>query len=219
MRVYTVILALISTCIFASESESLKNFEKPIEGMLPYFQQGDLSPTWTKKSKKLLRLAPHQAKSQISKSFGTNEMMGKLTVINFFFATCPGYCPRITSNIKKVFEDFKEDKGIQFASYSVTPSLDKLKVLTEYAERYEVNKKNWHFVRAKKEVVYNLARKNLFADLAIDLNKEKDEFVHTESIYLIDQDLYVRGIYNSASRRALMNLKKDIQSLQETSQR
>lgn len=201
------------TYSIAAEDNSFKNFETPIDGMLPYFVKKDLSPTWKKENKELLKLGDHQVQSQLTKTFGSKKMKGKVTIVNFFFATCPGYCPRITSNVKKVFNDYRDNNDVQFVSYSVTPSLDTLEVLKNYAEKHEVNNKNWHFVRGKREVIYDVARKYLLADLAIDLNKEKEEFVHTESLYLIDGELNVRGIYNSASMRALQELKGDIKLL------
>lgn len=194
-------------------NEDFKNFETPVKGMLPFFSKKDISPTWNSKANNLLRIEKHELSSQLKAKFGSSDMTGRVSVVNFFFATCPGYCPRITSNIKKVHKSFTDSKRVKFVSYSVTPNIDTIDKLTQYAKKYKIDASNWHFVRGDRKVIYNIARNQLIADLAIDLNKDVDQFVHSESIYLIDRNLYVRGIYNSASKRAMAELKEAISLL------
>lgn len=191
--------------------DSFKNFEVPVPGKLPFFKTEDLSPTW--QQAKHIEIKEHQLESHLKPNFGSQDMQGKVSVINFFFATCKGYCPRMTSNIKKAYLPVKDEKNVNFISYSVTPNIDTQEILKEFADRYKINHSNWHLVRGKRKVIYDLAREQLQADLEIDPNKNTDQFVHSESVYLVDQNLKLRGIYNSASARAMNELSADIKKL------
>lgn len=209
MKLFLVLIFFICT-----QAQDFSNFESAIENELPYFYGKDITPTWNSNQKEIMKLEKHNLQSHLDRDFGTNKMKGKITIINFFFATCPGYCPRITKNVKSVYSQYKGQKDIQFVSYSVTPNIDTLKVLQEYAKDNAIEESNWHLARGKRDTIYKVAREQLYADMAIDLNKDKDQFVHTESIYLVDQELRIRGIYNSASKRALNELSEDIKKLQ-----
>lgn len=206
-------LVLIIITLNAFATDDFKNFEQPVEGMLPFFSRSDTSPTWKKDRKDILKINDHKLESQLSKEFGSEQMKGKVSVVNFFFATCTGYCPRMTSNIKRAQKDFSKNNKVNFVSYSVTPSIDTQEILRTYAEKNNINNQNWHLVRGDRDIIYKIAREQLLADLDVDLSKPKDQFAHSESVYLIDQELRVRGIYNSASKRAMEELKEDIQKI------
>src|SRR5690349_11354208 len=39
---------------------------------------------------------------------------GKIYVANFFFASCPGVCPKMTDQVKGVQDEFKDNKDVLF---------------------------------------------------------------------------------------------------------
>jgi protein SCO1/2 len=195
-----------------SNTSDFKKFDTPVEGELPYFEKEELRPVWTKSSN-TIKLKKHSLESQLTSNFGSEQMLGKISLVNFFYATCNEYCPRITSNIKKIQQQFSSDSKINFISYSVTPNIDNKKILNGFANRYKVNHQNWHFVRGDRKVIYDIAKKQLYADINVDLSKSKDQFAHSESVYLIDSNLNLRGIYNSANRTSMKELAKDLNSL------
>lgn len=207
---YLLLILLITFNVFSGDD--FRSFETPVKGVLPYFKHKDISPTW-KKTNDRMKIKKYTLESQLKDKFGDKDMKGKVSVVNFFFATCQGYCPRMTSNIKRAFKHHKGEKGVNFISYSVTPNIDTKETLKEYAKRTDIANSNWHLVRGDRDTIYNLARKQLQADLEVDLKKDEDQFVHSENVYLIDQDLYVRGIYNSASKREMNELSEDISKL------
>lgn len=214
-KTFTVLFMIFS--IQASfGSDGFKRFNKSVKGQLPYFLIKDIQPIWnvTKIDQaKLIKLPRHQLKNQYGKQFDSNNLKGKVSALSFFFATCSGYCPLMTKNIKRAFVKVKDDKNFVFLSYSVTPSKDTVQILATYANDAGINNANWELLTGKRETIYNLARKYLFADLAIDLDKEEDQFVHSESIYLIDQNLFVRGIYNANKPQEIKTLYIDMKSL------
>src|ERR1044072_3546134 len=52
------------------------------------------------------------------------DVYGKVNVASFFFTTCTSVCPRMNSNLKSVYEDFKNEPGFLLLSYTCDPSRD-----------------------------------------------------------------------------------------------
>jgi len=215
-----IIFSLLSSFLisFLVQAEDFKKFNSPIDGKLPYFEKKDITPIWLTnssgvKKKGLLQLNSHQLRSQYKKSFGSKQMNGKVNIVNFFFASCPGYCPTIMKNIKYAHNEWKGNSQVNFVSYSVTPKIDTEENLRKYSVTNEIANTNWFLLTGDREKIYTIAREQLLADLAIDLNKPEDQFVHSENVYLLDKDLYVRGIYNSTMKKKMLKLAKDIEKL------
>lgn len=194
------------------QAQNFKTFYDPIEGELPFFQKNDLNPVW-KDKEDVVKITDYQMISQRNKKYGPLEMKGKVKVVNFFFATCQGYCPTTTTNIKRTFNNYEDNSNIDFLSYSVTPNIDNVDNLRKYAKRYDVRGSNWHFLTGNRNDIYQLARKELFADMALDLNLNEDQFVHSEEVFLIDQNNYLRGVYNSRLKTEMEQLAQDIKLL------
>lgn len=203
---------LLMICLRVYSVETFKKFEIPVDDRLPYFEKKTLSPTW-EESKNIIQLNSFSLESHLKENFTDKDMKGRVSVINFFYATCNGYCPRITSNLKRVYQQFYNINQVSFYSYSVTPNIDQIDILKKYVKKHHIDGQNWHFLRGRRSVIYDIARNQLYTDLQINEEKSEDQFVHSESVYLLDQDLKLRGIYNSASKRAMEELSQDIQKL------
>jgi protein SCO1/2 len=79
---------------------------------------------------------------------------GKVVVINTFFTTCTGSCPRM-SGILAGLQDRLADrlgKDLFFLSFSVDPEADTPAKLKEYAERFHA-RPGWQFLTGQKEEV------------------------------------------------------------------
>lgn len=206
------IFFILSISVFAAED--FKTFHKPVSGQLPYFEKKDMNPIWKiSQDSQLLKIQKQSLKSHIKGKFTEKDYDGKVSAVSFFFATCPGYCPMMTKTIKNAFDQLKTDPGMMFVSYSVTPNRDTNKILHEYADKFGINHANWHLLNGDRETIYNFAREELFADLAVELELKEDQFVHSEKVYLIDQKRFVRGIYNATSKKEMLQLASDMKKL------
>ena len=79
---------------------------------------------------------------------------------------------------------------------TVMPSVDTVEVLKDYGERQKIDPKKWYLVTGKKETIYALAREAYFADDLYKQTNDKNRFVHTENLLLIDKNSHIRGVYN-----------------------
>jgi len=142
------------------------------------------------------------------------SMKGKIHVANFFFTSCPVICPQMTLNLKTVQESVNIP-DFEFISFSIDPKRDSIQKMKQFAEKFEVNESNWHFVRAEKEVIYKLVRNSYFL-LAVECSSEKNDFIHSEQVALVDKDLRIRGFYDAMDEEGITQLKKDIKKLNKS---
>ena len=98
-------------------------------------------------------------------------------------------------------------------SYSVTPETDQPDKLLQYANTNGINSKRWWLVTGNRDSIYQLARRDYFADEDMGMQKTSKDFLHTENLLLIDQNRSIRGIYKGTSAAEVDLLMKDIQKL------
>ena len=109
---------------------------------------------------------------------------------------------------------YKKDTEIMFLSHSVTPEIDSVTVLKEYADRKGVIDGKWNITTGAKKHIYELARKSYFAVLD-EGNGDENDFIHTEQFVLVDKEKRIRGYYDGTEKEDMEKLKKDILLLKE----
>src|SRR5438552_12218272 len=77
---------------------------------LPVYNTADFTPEWDlTESSNTHRIPSFSFTDQNGNAFGSKELEGKIYIVDFFFTTCPGICPRLTANFGKVQEAFQND--------------------------------------------------------------------------------------------------------------
>ncbi|MCW8897337.1 MAG: SCO family protein [Flavobacteriales bacterium] len=136
----------------------------------------------------------------------------KIYITDFFFVTCPTICPKMTDQMLRVYEEFKENGDILFLSHTVMPEEDSVPVLKEYADKNNISSERWKLVTGDKKHIYDLARKTYFAAVT-EGDGGKDDFIHTENFILVDKEKRLRGFYDGTSKKDVDRLIKDIYTL------
>jgi protein SCO1/2 len=132
---------------------------------------------------------------QSGKTITRKDFKNSITAVDFFFTSCKGICPVMNSQMKRVYEKYKGNPQVQFISHTVNPEKDSVPVLAEYAQHYNADAKQWHFVTGDKPQLYDLARKSyMISDT--QGNGGKEDFVHSQNFALVDKEGHIRGIYN-----------------------
>ena len=188
---------------------------------LPFYNSPDFKPLFLSAQDAQKRV-PHAIasfafKNQMDQIIGTKDVLGKVHIANFMFTQCGSICPIMTNNLKRLEEQFMEQKDVVMLSYSVTPWIDSVPKLKSYTQDYEITKREWHFLTGKTSDIYTLARKSYFAEEDLGFTKDSTDFLHTEHVLLIDQALKIRGVYNGTLPLEIMQLAKDIELLLEKS--
>ena len=185
---------------------SLPYYSDP--GFTPHWKNTDTNPTFFQH-----QIAPFRLLNQLGDTITEKNLTGKIYVAGFFFTACPGICRNLTLQLKRVQEQFLLDNRIMLVSYSVTPETDQPDKLLQYANTYGINSKSWWLLTGDRDSIYQLARRDYFADEDMGMQKTSKDFLHTENLLLIDQNRAIRGIYKGTSAAEVDLLMKDIQKL------
>ena len=207
-----VVIFLFSACGELTETQSRVE-------ILPYYSEATFTPNWLRPDDTSLeefhQIPPFTLINQKGKTITEKDFEGKIYVTDFFFTICPGICPKMTANMTVLQDEFEDDDEVLLLSHSVTPERDSVSRLKDYADLKGVNSDKWHLVTGDRQHIYNLGRKWYFVEENLGLQKEDDDFLHTENFVLIDKNRHIRGIYNGLNAVAIKQLIADIKTLKE----
>lgn len=187
---------------------------KENKNQLPYYDTADFTPKWEMPNEKTFhQIRPFNLINQENQAFTEKDIQGKICVADFFFTSCPGICPKMTSSMTDIQNEFINDNDVMLLSHSVTPEKDSVSVLKQYAQDKKVDFKRWKLLTGTKNEIYDLGRKYYFVEEDEGLKKGNDVFLHTENFILIDKQRHIRGIYNGLDPNSIKNLILDIKVL------
>lgn len=181
---------------------------------LPFYNTADFTAEWIEppamKKHKLHVIDTFNLRDQEGQLVSSALLKGKIYAANFFFTSCNSICPKMANNLTKVQAKFIDDPKVQLISFSVMPWKDSVATLKEYAAANGIFAQKWHLLTGNKNRIYNLARQSYFAEKKLGLQKDSTEFLHTETVVLIDPQARIRGIYNATQRFDIDRLIEDI---------
>ncbi|QKG52230.1 SCO family protein [Hymenobacter sp. BRD67] len=141
----------------------------------------------------------------------TNQTLaGKVYITDFFFATCPGICPKMQSELLKVYKQYAANPNVVFVSHTIDPEHDSLPVLRDYARRLGVASptSTWRFVRASRDTAYALA-KAYFTGAMPDA-QAPGGIAHAGTFALVDDQGHVRGLYDGLNPQETTKLLEEL---------
>ena len=119
----------------------------------------------------------------------------------------------MTDNMGIIQEEFLDDDEVLLLSHSVMPEQDSVSVLKNYAEEKGIVSDKWHLVTGDQQDIYKMGRKDYFVEEDLGIEKDINEFLHTENFVLIDKNRHIRGIYNGLNKTSINQLIEDIKTL------
>jgi protein SCO1/2 len=146
-------------------------------------------------------------------SYGSDSLISTIYIANFFFTSCPSICPTMTRNLTKLQDKYADD-DFRLVSFSVTPDMDSVPRIKEYHQAKNL-KSNWHLLTGDKSEIYQLSRKSFFVEEEIGFSKDSSDFLHTERCILVDQNGYIRGVYNATLALDMDRIIEDIEILKK----
>ena len=151
--------------------------------------------------------------NQHGEPFSLDDTDGSIFVANFIFTRCPKECPVMTSNMRRVQNHFGEMDNIKFLSFSIDPNYDTPEVLHEFADRFNIDHDNWHFLTGDKDKIHDLAKDGFFVTVK-EGDRQATDYLHSELFLLIDRENRLRGVYNGMNEAEISKLKDEILVLQ-----
>ena len=144
---------------------------------------------------------------QNGEKFSEQNLIKKATVLDFIFTSCAGPCPMMTSNMKDMYEDYKNVSEVQFVSITVDPLIDNQEILRQYAIAHGVRDDRWKFLTSDLEAIKDL-KKNGFMLYADQLPQG-----HAIKFVLIDADGQIRKYYDGTEKASMAVLRNDLNHL------
>ena len=204
-----VSVLIILTLMFSCNTSSKKQ--------LPIYNPSDLNAELVDKSlltKENHTIANFNLINQNGDNITQETYKDKIYIADFFFTRCPTICPIMTNNMAKIQNAFLTDNDVMLLSLSVTPKIDSVSVLKEYAINKGVIDKKWNVTTGDKKHIYNLARKSFFAVVEKGDGGLQD-FIHTPNFILIDKKNQIRGIYDGTNDDDIKRIISDIKNLKK----
>jgi protein SCO1/2 len=173
-----------------------------------------ITKKWLKKDTSIATVQPFSFIDQDGKYFTNKNVAGKVYVAEFFYTTCTAVCPRMNSNMKKVYEKFKNEKDFLIVSHTSDPETDSSAQLKKYANNLGVNTDRWVFLTGRKDSLYNMARLSyMIDDPANNLKSIDDQFLHSQLWALVDKEGRVKKIYDGLKENEVIELIEDVSKM------
>jgi protein SCO1/2 len=136
---------------------------------------------------------------------------GHVWLANFIFTNCPGPCPRMTSQMKQVYQQSSKGADPQVVSFTIDPGRDTPEVLAAYAKRFQTDPQNWHFLTGTPADLRKLSWDTFH------LNDISGSLEHSTRFVLIDRKSRIRGYYDTSDSEGIPKLMEDIQRVMKES--
>jgi protein SCO1/2 len=143
-------------------------------------------------------VAPFSFVNQDGKVITNDDVKDKIVVVEYFFATCKGICPKMNENLAKVYAKFKGNSDVMLLSHTVDPLKDTVAALKAYSMKFNADAVQWMFLTGGKQELYDMARYSYLISATDDtagISIDKD-FIHDNHYVLVDNYGRIRGMYD-----------------------
>jgi len=144
----------------------------------------------------------------------SSDLAGKVWVADFFYSSCPGPCPALTSRFSEVQKALVDVPDVKLVSITVDPVKDTTDVLKVYADRFKAGA-NWYFCTGDKEAIIKLAHDGFKLPIAEGGAPEAGPITHTTRLVLVDKTGMARGFYEGTTVEGVRDIVRDIHRLLE----
>lgn len=143
-------------------------------------------------------------------------LKGNPYIVDFFFTSCPTICPRVTSNMLRIYEHFEKQPQLKLVSFTVDPKRDSVVHLRNYSKNIGVKTPNrWWFLTGDKYELFGIA--DDYFSVVVDDPSAPGGYDHSGRIIFIDEEGHVRAFADGTDEKSVDALMKKIDKyLKET---
>jgi protein SCO1 len=149
--------------------------------------------------------------AQDGQPFHSQALAGKIWVADFIYTTCPGPCPRMTSQMREVQDAVSkiphDMAEVRLVSFTVDPANDTPPVLAAYAKVHGAAPSIWHFLTGPVATLQMLDRD------AFKLGDIDGTMQHSTRFVLVDRQGRIRGYYDTSEPSAIAKVIADVNAL------
>lgn len=139
------------------------------------------------------------------------DVEGKVYVVEYFFTTCKGICPKMNDNMAKVYRAYRGNPDVMILSHTVDPKSDTVEAMKAYSQKFNADSKQWMFLTGSKQRLYDMAREAYYISPEGERTSNIDEdFIHDNHFVLVDQTGHTRAVYDGLNQASIDTLIGDI---------
>ena len=146
--------------------------------------------------------------SQTGAAVDRNTLLGHVWVADFMFTTCPGPCPRMSSQMHAIQTSTASMPDVKLVSFTVDPAHDTPAVLAAYGKHFLAEPARWYFLTGAQSTLDRLGR------AGFKLNPVDGTLDHSTRFVLVDRAARIRGYYASSDDDFPAPLLRDLGQLQ-----
>ncbi len=139
------------------------------------------------------------------------DFEGKIYVVDFFFTHCPTICPKVTAQMLRVHDRFKDSSNVLLLSHSIDPKHDTIGRLNEYAGKLGVVAPKWQFVTGEKDSIFGIA--DDYFSIAKENPNSPGGFDHSGRLILVDKKRHVRSFCDGTDAKDVDRFMGDVLTL------
>ena len=149
--------------------------------------------------------------NQDSQMVNNETFAGKAYVVDFFFTSCPTICPKVTKNMLRIYEKYKDEDGLLLLSHTIDPKRDSVGHLKLYCKNLGISSDRWHMVTGDKWKLYDIA--DDYFSVAVEDPDTPGGFDHSGRLILVDKYRHVRSFCDGTDADSVTKFMKDIDKL------
>ncbi len=153
------------------------------------------------------QVSPFALTSQTGTLFASRSLENRIWVADFFFSTCTGPCPRMSSQMHWVQKQIADLPQVRLVSFSIDPEHDTPPVLAAYAQRFRAEPGRWFFLTGARPELQRLNHHDF------KLGEDDGTMMHSTRFVLVDGRGRIRGYYRTDEEGGLNSLIRDIRRL------
>ena len=150
--------------------------------------------------------------NQDSVKITQKNFAGKIYVADFFFTTCPTICPKMKTQMLRIYRKFKDNPKVAILSHTIDPRHDIPAVLKEFSKNLGIQNSMWQMVTGDKAKIYEIGQKSYMVS-ATDDPTQPGGIVHSGAFILVDKNRHIRGIYDGTEPEKVDKLMIDMEIL------
>lgn len=167
----------------------------PVEGRMPGVQ----------------RVGSFDLVNQDGIRFTNDSLKGKVWLAAFFATDAP-YVASVTKQLLWPNFRYRAEEDIVTVCFTLKPEIDRPEVLKDYVEtntRYNEADGKWQFLTGDRATIDRLVSDDFM------IQRDPADPYNVATIWLVDADGYLRGVYHAASEDAIRDAVEDIALLQK----
>lgn len=156
-------------------------------------------------------LPPFELTDQEGRTFGTEDLSGRVWVASFIFTRCPTVCPAITARMARIQDRTRNlSPALHLVSFSVDPEYDTPARLGEYARRHGASPRTWTFLTGPVEAVHATVEKGLRVSMGNAGGEVSPESIsHGTHLVLVDRAGQIRAYYDPEAADVVDRVVRD----------